>query len=131
MFSLVFSSTAGIGFIKNIAVPGWGFENKTQSKQHFLREIIIWTALLSAKGSATMFEDYYSSYGIDYANTDIPNYDFQYSMDIGNYNSMSFLIAGQLRYFFPLINRTSDVNIFLNDSFELVNSLNRSSVFVL
>ena len=39
--SLVFPSNIGTGFIKNIVVPGWGFEDKQQSKKHFFREVII------------------------------------------------------------------------------------------
>ena len=33
MIGLTFSSNIGTGFIKNIAVPGWGFEDKNQSKK--------------------------------------------------------------------------------------------------
>ena len=94
---LAFPSSIGTGFIKNIVVPGWGFEDKQQSKKHLFREVIIWGAMLSASKSSDMLQDYYSSYGIDYADADIANNDLQYSMNVGNYNSMSLYNEAMLR----------------------------------
>ena len=97
MISLTFSSNLGTGFIKNIAIPGWGFEDKSQSKKHFLREIIIWGTLFSASKSSDMIEDYYNSYGIDYANANLAGNNIKYSMDVGNYNSMYLYNEAMLR----------------------------------
>ena len=77
--SLSFTSSMGKGFIKNIIIPGWGFEEKQQSKKHFLREIIIWGTIFSANKSSDMIQDSYSSYAIDYAAANIANNDLKYS----------------------------------------------------
>ncbi len=97
MISFTFSSNLGTGFIKNIAIPGWGFEDKNQSKKHFLREVIIWGTLFSASKSSDMIQDYYNSYGIDYANANLANNNMKYSMDVGNYNSMYLYNEAMLR----------------------------------
>ena len=44
-----------------------------------------------------MLQDYYSSYGIDYANANIANNDLEYSMNVGNYNSMYLYNEAMLR----------------------------------
>jgi hypothetical protein len=95
--SIALPSNIGTGFIKNIIVPGWGFENKQQSKKYFFREVVIWGTIFSAKNSSDMLQGYYSSYGIDYANADIANNDLEYSMNVGNYNSMSLYNEAMLR----------------------------------
>ena len=44
-----------------------------------------------------MFEDYYSSYGIDYADADILNYGSDYAMNVGSYDSMYSYNEAMLR----------------------------------
>ena len=92
-----FASNIGSGFIKNILIPGWGFQDKEQSKKHLLREIVVWGTILSANKASDMFYNSYNSYAIDYADANIVNNNSKYSMDIGNYNSMSLYNEAMLR----------------------------------
>ena len=90
--NLLISANHRSGVLKNLVVPGWGFEHleesKNQSKKYFLREAIIWSSLITSRTSSDLFEDYYISYGIDYSDADILQYDDGYSINVGNYDSM-------------------------------------------
>ena len=67
--NFLFPSNEGTGIIKNIILPGWGFQNidksENYSKKYFLREGVIWGTLLTARNSSDLFEDYYASHSID------------------------------------------------------------------
>ena len=90
--NFLLSVNHGSAILKNLAIPGWGFEqlegHKNQSKKYFLREAIMWSSLLTSRSSSNLFEDYYISYGIDYSDADILRYDDGYSINVGNYDSM-------------------------------------------
>ena len=90
--NFLISSNHGSGILKNMIVPGWGFEqlenHKDLSKKYFLREAIIWSSVLTSRSSSNLFEDYYIAYGIDYSDADILRYDDGYSINVGNYDSM-------------------------------------------
>ena len=99
--NFLISANHGTGILKNLIIPGWGFEqlenHKDQSKKFFLREAIIWSSFLTSRTSSDLFEDYYISYGIDYSNADILRYDEGYSINVGNYDSMSEYNEAMLR----------------------------------
>tara|TARA_Y100000996_G_C22403649_1_gene594177 strand:- start:82 stop:687 length:606 start_codon:yes stop_codon:yes gene_type:complete len=90
--NLLISSSHGSGVLKNIIIPGWGFEqlenHQNTSKRYFLTEASIWASFITSRASSDLFEDYYVSYGIDYSNADILSYDEGYSINVGNYDSM-------------------------------------------
>ena len=99
--SFLISQNTGAGVLKNAIIPGWGFMEmdsyKEKSKGYFLREAIIWGSFLTSRSSSNLFEDYYVSYGIDYASADILEYDSGYSINVGNYNSMDSYNQAMLR----------------------------------
>tara|TARA_Y100001970_G_scaffold57040_1_gene72294 strand:- start:82 stop:687 length:606 start_codon:yes stop_codon:yes gene_type:complete len=103
--NLFIPQVQGSGVLKNAILPGWGFQNlekqSHQSKKYFLREAIIWSFLLVSKSSSDLFEGYYIAHGIDYADTDITRYDSQYSIDVGNYESLLSYNDAMLRKRLP------------------------------
>ena len=101
ILNISFSSNTRYGFIKNIIVPGWGFmdtkEHKNKAKGFLLREIIMWSSLLSSRQISDLYEDNYIAYGIDYASTNVSNHSSMYSINVGNYNSIYSYNEAMLR----------------------------------
>tara|TARA_Y100001970_G_C13790272_1_gene629898 strand:+ start:7 stop:612 length:606 start_codon:yes stop_codon:yes gene_type:complete len=91
-FNFLIGVNHSSGILKNLIVPGWGFEqldnHQDKSKKYFLREAIMWGSFMTSRSSSNLFEDYYISYGIDYSDADILRYDDGYSINVGNYDSM-------------------------------------------
>ena len=91
--TLIFSSNNQLGLFKNIIIPGWGFKElenyQNQSQKHLLREIIVWSSLITARNTSNLFEDYYISLGIDHSSANILEFGDGYAINVGNYDSMT------------------------------------------
>ena len=85
-------SNVGLGLIKNVILPGWGIADikgqEHKKNQYILREVIIWSTLFTSRENSHIFENNYINYSIDYASTDVSDFDSQYSINVGNYNSI-------------------------------------------
>ena len=90
--TMVFSANEQLGLLKNMIIPGWGFQDldnqKNQSKKYLFRDVIIWSSLITARNSSDLFEDYYTTLGIDHSNASILEYGDGYAINVGNYDSM-------------------------------------------
>tara|TARA_Y100000590_G_C15477994_1_gene922848 strand:- start:100 stop:714 length:615 start_codon:yes stop_codon:yes gene_type:complete len=91
----------GTGLIKNIIIPGWGFseleQNKDKSKKYILREMILWGSLFASAKTSDIFENNYISYSNNYANANVSNHNFEYSLNVGSYNSIYLYNEAMLR----------------------------------
>ena len=58
-------------------------------KNYLLREVLIWGVLFSSNQNRDMYNDNYINYGISYANTNVDSFNFQYAINVGDYESMS------------------------------------------
>ena len=58
-------------------------------KNYLLREVLIWGVLFSSNQNRDMYNDNYINYGISYASTNVDSFNFQYAINVGDYESMS------------------------------------------
>ena len=98
-------SNVGLGLIKNVILPGWGIADikgqEHKKNQYILREVIIWSTLFTSRENSHIFENNYISYSIDYGSTDVSGFDSQYSINVGNYNSIFSYNDAMLRKRLP------------------------------
>ena len=91
--SCLISSSAEWSPLKNIIIPGMGVPNIDRfdkiKKNYLLREVLIWGVLFSSNQIRDMYNDNYINYGISYANTNVDSFNFQYAINVGDYESMS------------------------------------------
>jgi len=91
--SFLICSNSKWGVIKNMIVPGVGFPNTEQyskvKKHYLLREVVIWGTLFSSRQSSDIYEANYINYGFDYSGTDVADFNSQYAINVGDYDSMS------------------------------------------
>ena len=59
--------------------------------------MILWGALFTSGKTSNLFEDSYISYSNDYANTNVDNHNFEYSLNVGNYDSIYLYNEAMLR----------------------------------
>ena len=91
--SCLICSSAEWSPLKNIIIPGMGVPNIDRfdkiKKNYLLREVLIWGVLFSSNQNRDMYNDNYINYGISYANTNVDSFNFQYAINVGDYDSMS------------------------------------------
>ena len=76
--------------LKSAILPGWGeldLESKKKSNQFFIQEASIWVAFLGLKNVSASYESDYRAFATLHAETDMRNKPYQYSVDIGDYNT--------------------------------------------
>ena len=95
------SSNSGLGLIKNIIIPGMGMpkteEYQNLKKDYLLREVVIWGTLFSSRQNSNMYENNYINYGVEYGETDVSDYNYQYAINVGDYDSFSEYNDAMLR----------------------------------
>tara|TARA_Y100000768_G_scaffold380854_1_gene358618 strand:+ start:756 stop:1361 length:606 start_codon:yes stop_codon:yes gene_type:complete len=91
--SFLICSTSEWSSFKNILIPGMGVPNTDTydivKKNYLLREVLIWGILFSSIQNSDMYKDNYINYGSSYADTDVDSFNFQYAINVGDYESMS------------------------------------------
>ena len=94
-------SDSGLGLIKNIIIPGMGMpkteEYQNLKKNYLLREVVIWGTLFSSRQNSNMYENNYINYGVEYGETDVSDYNYQYAINVGDYDSFSEYNDAMLR----------------------------------
>ena len=94
-------SDSRLGLIKNIIIPGMGMpkteEYQNLKKNYLLREVIIWGTLFSSRQNSDMYENNYINYGVEYGETDVSDYNYQYAINVGDYDSFSEYNDAMLR----------------------------------
>ena len=105
IISISICSNSSLVLIKNIVIPGLGMPNTEKyqkiKKQYLLREVILWGSLFSSRRSSDVYSNNYINYGIDYSDTDVSNFNYQYAINVGDYNSMSEYNDAMLRRRLP------------------------------
>ncbi len=91
--SFLVCSNQRMGLIKNFIIPGSGIpetEQYSKTKRNYLiREAFIWGALFSSRQNSDVYEDNYINYGIDYSGANVADFNYQYAINVGDYNTMS------------------------------------------
>ena len=93
IMSFLVCSNQRMGLIKNFIIPGSGIpetEQYSKTKRNYLiREAFIWGALFSSRQNSDVYEDNYINYGIDYSGANVADFNYQYAINVGDYNTMS------------------------------------------
>ena len=91
--SYLICSSAEWSPFKNMIIPGMGIPNIDNydkiKKNYLLREVLIWGVLFSSNQNRDIYNDNYINYGISYASTNVDSFNFQYAINVGDYESMS------------------------------------------
>ena len=91
--SFLICSDSRLSLIKNIIIPGMGIPNTEEyskiKKHYLLREVVIWGTLFSSKQSSDIYESNYINYGVDYCGSDVSDFNYQYAINVGDYDSLS------------------------------------------
>ena len=105
IISISICSNSSFVLIKNIVIPGLGMPNTEKyqkiKKQYLLREVVLWGSLFSSRRSSDVYSNNYINYGIDYSDTDVSDFNYQYAINVGDYNSMSEYNDAMLRRRLP------------------------------
>ena len=85
--------------LKSVILPGWGelaLDNQKRSNQFFIQETSIWISFIGLQYITTSYESDYKAFASLHAGVDMTNKSYQYSVDIGDYNTYEeFLVAKQ------------------------------------
>ncbi|MBC8214558.1 MAG: hypothetical protein ISR90_04255 [Candidatus Marinimicrobia bacterium] len=76
--------------MKSAILPGWGESALGETKRsqgYFLREGLIWLSFIGGQTIHKLYESDYTAFAILHAGTDPSSKDYQYAVDIGNYDS--------------------------------------------
>tara|TARA_A100001011_G_scaffold337732_1_gene368092 strand:- start:340 stop:954 length:615 start_codon:yes stop_codon:yes gene_type:complete len=80
------------GLLKNIILPGWGYseqsEFKKQKKTYLFREMVLWSTLFLSGKTSDIFQSNYTSFSSNHAYANVSNHNFEYSLNVGRYNSI-------------------------------------------
>jgi hypothetical protein len=91
--------------LKSAILPGWGeldLNNKKRSNQFFIQEASIWITYFSLQYVSNSYESDYRAFASLHAGVDMIDKSYQYSVDIGDYNTYEEFIDAKSR------NRQSD-----------------------
>ena len=86
--------------LKSAILPGWGeldIDNKNRSNQFFIQEASIWITYLGLKNISKSYESDYRAFATLHAGTDMRNKPYQYSVDIGDYNTYDEFVEAKKR----------------------------------
>jgi hypothetical protein len=78
-------------FIKSAILPGWGeltYDKTDRAKSFFVRESLIWLSLLGSQYVSSNYESKYSAFSRLHADIDLSDKEYQFVVDIGNYDSL-------------------------------------------
>tara|TARA_Y100000589_G_C27153927_1_gene630019 strand:+ start:78 stop:692 length:615 start_codon:yes stop_codon:yes gene_type:complete len=91
--------------LKSAILPGWGeldLNNKKRSNQFFIQEASIWITYFGLQYVSNSYESDYRAFASLHAGVDMIDKSYQYSVDIGDYNTYEEFIDAKSR------NRQSD-----------------------
>ena len=101
IISISICSDSKFVLIKNIVIPGLGMPKTDQyqkiRKQYLLREVVLWGGLFSSRRSRDIYKDNYINYGVTYSDTNVSDFNYQYAINVGDYDSMSEYNDAMLR----------------------------------
>ena len=94
------SSQSMSPILKSVILPGWGelaLENKKKSNQFFIQEATICLTYLGLNHIASSYESDYKAFATLHAGVNMMDKPYQYSVDIGDYNTYEEFIEAKQR----------------------------------
>ena len=86
--------------LKSAILPGWGeldLDNQKRSTQFFIQEASIWIVYLGLNSISKSYMSDYRAFATLHAGIDMRNKPYQYSVDIGDYNTYEEFVEAKKR----------------------------------
>lgn len=79
-------------FVQSLLIPGWGQryvgEGTAMGTVHFVTDVALWGAVVGFHAYGTWKKDAYKTFALAHANINSEGKDYQYYVDIGNYQNL-------------------------------------------